>query len=554
MSGASPRRLLVIGLDGFEWSLAATMIAEGVLPNLARLAEASARFDLHHGWARYSGLAWEHFSSGQTPDRLQRWSAVSFDPSRYAVRQPPSSARPFLADYPLRSVVFDVPYFALDRAPNVAGIVGWGAHDPGVALQSRPADVTAALTHQVGPYAAAPWIYGFSWPSPARTAELGVALCRGVKQRSDAARWLLTQRLPDWDLGVVVVSESHSAIEPLWHGIDPRHPLHGAPSAPAARDALRSVYVAIDGLVGELLRAVPDAAVMVFAMHGMGANHADVPAMLLLPELLYRSAFGKPYAQAKAWPLQAGGVPVLGEDEVWDRAMQAVVPWPRSRAGLDRLFGRRAARRGRALADTLAWMPAARYAPFWPQMPAFALPAYYDGQIRLNLAGREAAGQIRRDDYRARRQAVAGLLTACRDPSSGAGVVSEIVFPDKSPDQIGPTEADMHVLFGSNVLGLSHPALGTIGPFPPRRTGGHTGGEGFLLVDAPGVAAGAKGSASAFDVVPTILDLLGRTPGREISGVSLAGRIAEAEAPDRDAAPRLNRRNLPSTGRAAPPI
>jgi hypothetical protein len=66
------------------------------------------------------------------------------------------------------------------------------------------------------------------------------------------------ERLPDWDLGVVVITECHSAIEPLWYGVGPSHPLHGLDSAPPAAAALRKVYAAIDEMIGDLQQSFSD--------------------------------------------------------------------------------------------------------------------------------------------------------------------------------------------------------------------------------------------------------------------------------------------------------
>src|SRR5689334_24362946 len=118
-------------------------------------------------------------------------------------------------------------------------------------------------------------------------------LAEGVKQRGRVASWLLAERLPDWDLAMVTIREYHSAVEALWHGWDAGHPLHGQASAPAAKAGLVAVYEAADRLLGELLEAFPRAHVLVFAAHGMGRNLGDVPAMLLVPELLYRHFTGK---------------------------------------------------------------------------------------------------------------------------------------------------------------------------------------------------------------------------------------------------------------------
>jgi predicted AlkP superfamily phosphohydrolase/phosphomutase len=356
----------------------------------------------------------------------------------------------------------------------------------------------------------------------------GEALSEAVRTRALAAEWLLRDRLPDWQLGIVVVSESHSAIEPLWHGVDPTHPLHVLPSAPAAGEALRKVYEAIDRLVGDLVAAFPDTTVVAFAMHGMGTNDADLPAMALVPELLYRHAFGRPYAKTRAWASELpGGAPVLAPDEGWDKVMAGVVPWP-PQPGLGnrlrRLVGK-ANKPGWAKSSDLGWMPATRYYAFWPDMPAFALPAYYDSQIRLNLEGREARGKVPLARYEAARQEIVALLEECRDAATGETAVAAIHLHDRAPLEMGPTEADIYVSFRPGLCALDHPRTGRIGPYPFRRTGGHSGPWGFLWAAGEGIAPGVRGGASSFDVAPTILDWLDQKRPAVLSGASLLSRI-----------------------------
>jgi hypothetical protein len=52
-------------------------------------------------------------------------------------------------------------------------------------------------------------------------------------------------RLADWDVVIVCISEFHAAIDAMWHGWDPSHPLHGAP---CAKEALSGVYEGGDRL------------------------------------------------------------------------------------------------------------------------------------------------------------------------------------------------------------------------------------------------------------------------------------------------------------------
>ena len=63
-----------------------------------------------------------------------------------------------------------------------------------------------------------------------------------------------------------------------------------------------SVYRAVDRLIGALADEFPDVTMVVFSMGGMGPNTSDVPSMLMLPELAYRHAFGRPlFRQPGAW-------------------------------------------------------------------------------------------------------------------------------------------------------------------------------------------------------------------------------------------------------------
>ena len=520
-------RLLAIGLDGFEISLAKEMMADGRMPNLARLAARGARWDLDQA-DKLSGLAWEHLSMGKSPADGGRWSPVMFDTNTYNARQQGSSSRPFFADVPLRSVVVDLPYCDLASAPALRGITSWGSHDPGVPAVSRPAHLHEEIATRFGPYPAADWIYGFSWPSVRKTVAAAAALTSAVRVRADMTRWLLADRIPDWDIAMVVVGEVHSAIEPLWHGVDPKHPLHGIPSAKPAADGLRAVYDATDDLIGTLSAAFPDATLAVFTMHGMGINEGDVASMVLLPELLHRHAFGKPHMLETTWPAYLpDGTPLLPEDGIWEPALASIVPLPppppRSgfRGVLDRVLGNSPAPNSAPPQSAMAWMPATRYSAFWPDMPAFALPAFYDGRVRVNLQGRESRGIVPRDRYRATLEQIANLVGECHEPIGGQRVVAEVKYHSDDPMQVDASQADMTIMWKNIPVGLVHPTLGTVGPVPWRRTGGHTGVCGFLYVSGDGVASRDAGAASAYDVVPTLVALAGLQPVSAVSGRSL---------------------------------
>jgi len=514
---SSKNPVLFIGLDGFDIELCQRLVPQGYMPNFAKLYGRSARYVLDHGRDKYSGLAWEHFSTGVAPRDGGRWSAVRFEPQTYSAKQAPTSTAPFLARLASATVVFDLPYCDMNLAPNVRGLTGWGAHDPGVDPAARPHGLHDELRQRFGPYPAPESIYGFCWPSAAKTRSLAQELARAVEVRSRAAQWLLGERLPNWELAIVVVSETHSATEPLWHGLDVSHPLHGAESAAAAGEGLCKVYRQIDRLIGDLQEACPDATLVLFAAHGMGPNNADVAAMALLPELLYRFAFGVPYLRSRDWPDRLpDGTPLLAQDDNWDWVMHEAVPLP-APASLAASILRQ---------SNLSWMPAWRYSPFWRRMPAFALPSFYDGRVRLNVKDRESNGIVPQHQYGNACRQIISLLHDCRNLLTGEPAVAEVYQPKDNPNNVGSSEADLYVLWQNQVLGLRCPKHGDIGPLPYRRTGGHTGSSGFLAIAGGGISAGSYGIASTFDVVPTLVDLLGQTPLPEITGNSLVSDYA----------------------------
>jgi predicted AlkP superfamily phosphohydrolase/phosphomutase len=543
------RRVLVIGLDGLEATLAERLMAGGEMPALAELRQRSARFGLDHGPAQRTGLAWEHVASGLSPEAARRWAAVEFDPTKYTAWQEGARFTPWWAGLDRRVVVFDTPYVDLNRARNTRGVVGWGAHDPGIATAASPLGLLPEFESRFSSYPASEWTYGIPFPSTARTQAMGESLSLALDVRSRAARWLATERLRDWDLFIAVAGEVHGAMEGLWHGVDPSHPLHEHASAETASRALIQVHRALDRMVGELVSIAGDAAVVAFAMGGMGPNHSDVPSMVLLPELLYRHAFGQPLLTLPSkWTAAPDSLPVLDGEEGWSRASLAWVPEPpeptrrpdstfsgellslaRRLPGPVKavLKGIRSAARGQDNAapnarQGLQWQPALRYRRHWPRMPAFALPSFYDGRIRINLRGRERHGMVDPSQYEETCRGLETMLRECRNPRTGEPMVDSFERAStRNPLALTQSEADLLVIWRSVATAIEHPRLGLVGPVPLRRTGGHTGPHGMAYLAAPGLEPGDRGLRSSFDVVPTIAKLLEAKPPAPMSGTSL---------------------------------
>jgi predicted AlkP superfamily phosphohydrolase/phosphomutase len=166
--------------------------------------------------------------------------------------------------------------------------------------------------------------------------------------------------------------------------------------------------------------------------------------------------------------------------------------------------------------------PALRYRHHWPRMPAFALPSFYDGRIRVNLKGRERHGMVDPSRYDETCRELEAILRECRDPRTGEPILGFVERPwTKDPLRLTGSEADLVVVWRGVAAALEHPRLGRIGPVPLRRTGGHTGPRGVAWVAAAGIQPGDRGVRSSFDVVPTVARLMGSEPPAHVSGTSL---------------------------------
>ena len=169
-------------------------------------------------------------------------------------------------------------------------------------------------------------------------------------------------------------------------------------------------------------------------------------------------------------------------------------------------------------------MPAAWYQRVWPRMKAFALPAFNDGHVRINLRGRDPHGLVESSDYDAVCAEVTALISRLRHGRTGQPLVQEVYRTRRCPSDDGPKlpTADLVIEWrGDPVDVLDSPDVGRIGPLPYYRSGGHHP-EGFLLACGSGIQPDSElPPGGPIDLAPTILRLLNRTIPSHLSGQPL---------------------------------
>jgi hypothetical protein len=126
--------------------------------------------------------------------------------------------------------------------------------------------------------------------------------------------------------------------------------------------------------------------------------------------------------------------------------------------------------------------------------------------------------------------AIEAVLRQCRDTRTGEPVIETIERPGRDPMTLDRTEADIDVFWRGTVNAIEHPELGRIGPVPFRRPGGHTGETGVAYIAGEGIPNRRYGSRSSFDVVPTLIDLLGEPPSSRLTGQSFLPLLRQEPA------------------------
>jgi predicted AlkP superfamily phosphohydrolase/phosphomutase len=315
-----------------------------------------------------------------------------------------------------------------------------------------------------------------------------------------------------WDLFMVGFGATHRGGHKLWDlsGLSGQA---GPEEQAELRNALRDVYLACDRAIGRLVdQAGEQAAILVFSLHGMGANTSRVE---LLPEMLDRILSDKAARAETNQEPTSGGllqrvrkmIPLEWRDNVKRRLPAA---WQ------DKL--------------TVFWRTGR---VDWTTTRAFSLVADLQGYIRVNLKDREAAGIVSPGpEYDHLCQEITQGLMTFVDADTGRPVVEQIIRSDQQFEP-GPCRQDLPdlVVRWANRAAADHraivsPRYGMIAwPVPGRNPDGRSGNhrpKGFLIArDGHSQPGSAIEDAHIIDLAPTVYGLLDLPQPGELRGRSL---------------------------------
>lgn len=445
--------VLMIGLDAADADYIEAHRAD--LPNISSLIGPRPLTRL--AAEPLSGSVWPTFLTETGPARHGVYHHLQWDAEAMRLRRTHpdwvGAVEPFWRDMARagrRVISFDTPFVFRGPSGGAVEIANWGSHD-----LVAPFWCGDAAAEEIVRAVAPRHPMGFEAPlrrSRAELARCAADITAGVDLKAEAAVRLMDHAASD--LFLIVFGEPHRAGHILWPDAD------GGGDIPAG--ALLDVHRAVDGAVGRIVdRAGPEAAVVLFALHGMGPNqsqsHLSEP---MLDAAIRAAGLGRKAASFGAVRWLRRTVPAPVQLAIARAAPAAVRDFVVARevAG-----GRR-----------------------WRDTPAFSLEGDLSGYWRANLRGREAEGVV--DDAGAFLSAVGAELAKFESPD-GARLIERLHYPAR--DWPGPRAhllPDIVAEWNPDLPGLPeaiHPSGARVAG---RRATGRTGNHrfrGFYAVRAP---------------------------------------------------------------------
>lgn len=514
-------KLLIIGLDSAEATLIERWSADGHLPAFRRLQEQGATYRLDNCMETLPGAIWSELNTGisagkrpdysptaqlHTGDAIPRpVSADEMDPETYYWTMASRAGK--------RVAVVDSINCVPASDFNGIQVLQWGVHERHFPTLSSPPELLEELRARHGAFPVENCDTHGSKTSGYRS--LLEKLEVGVRRRTGMMLDLLGRE--DWDLFTCLYGEAHCVGHQFWCFLDPASSDYLADAPQDLKDAVQTIYTAIDeGLAALMTASGPDTQILVVASHGMGPY---VGGFQLMPEALLRLGMRGSLLDADD-SSNSGSARLFRRFQTWFGTLPAPVKAPfKQVAGAIPAYSR--------MRETIGHSDSPLASPL---TKAATFRANRCQAIRLNLVGREPNGCVQPGaEADALVEELRRELSALTDPASGQPIVKSILTAEEAfgPDH-HPNVPDLMIAFRdgygrfdacfSDRTGLIRVPYGP--PHNPR-SGDHSA-ESRLWMFGPGIeTTDTPLSANVLDLAPTVLSLLGVPLSAEFDGAPL---------------------------------
>ena len=488
MTGGTPERALVLGLDGVPFERLRAWAEAGELPNFAALFEEGASGPLTSTKPANTALAWPSITTGVWPDKHRVYAFHELGANyRHRVNTGETVARPALWEMVSPSVAVNVPMTY--PATPIDGKMVTGMMTPSKGDRfTHPPEFAAEIEREVPDYE-----IGLDWNEYRENPEVFPdALASLVGARRKLMNYLLEE---DWRLFFFVYTAPDRLQHLIWE-----------------EEFLLDHYQQLDTVLGDAREAAAERGATLFVVsdHGFGPIEKYVHANRVLANEGY----------------------LTPKEDTGTRSTLSRVGLTKERllgtlrtAGID--INALAKRLPETLVDAAAErIPGenVRYDVEYGKTKAFV---HAQGTLYINDTERFAEGIVKPEDIDALKDGLTSVFEDVRDPETGKRVFDvhdgDELFPndDASPDLVVEPREGYYV----------KPSLAPeIFTDPGAHAADHRP-DGIFLAEGPDVEAGATPTnASVVDVAPTVLHSMGEAVPGDTDGRVLT-EVFDAESP-----------------------
>jgi predicted AlkP superfamily phosphohydrolase/phosphomutase len=503
----------MIGWDGATFGLIHPWVADGKLPNIARLLKAGVHGPLRSTVPPWTFPAWTSFMTGKNPGKHGIFDFFQPKPGTYDLEFVNGSHRKeptfwhILSKAGRKVVSISLPCTFPPEPVNGVMISGFDfpGEGPGSFVDARgiyPPELFHELNQKVGPHPIdAPVIKEVN---RGRFDLVVERMLETIRKKAATARYLVREH--PWDCFMILFGESDGSGHQFWKYCDPQSPLF-VTDPPGLQDSILRVYQELDRQAGELLAMIPDdAAVLMMSDHGFGG----VSDWLIYPN---------------CWLAEQGFLHFHGgtsgfssrlREAIKHRAVATLPAW--FQRLLYRWLGGSIGRfEARVRYSTIDWSNTEVYFDENPYFPV----------LRVNLKGRQPGGTVEPGrHYEEVRDRLIAALESWRHPQTGAPIIErafrrEEVYSGPCLEQAADVIPKWALCQGYNyAFRLSSKSPGKIwiervDPDQPAnrqfftgKSGSHRD-NGIFLAKGPSIRPDtAVVGARIIDLAPTILHLL----------------------------------------------
>lgn len=266
-------KVVVIGLDAATWTLIKPWMAEGSLPNLAKLMQAGVYGPLESVRPPITPPAWTAFMTGKNPGKHGIFNFIETERGGYDMTYSSAASRrsptmwKVLNDAGFTVGTMNIPFTYPPEKLNGFQIGGLGTPTEDSPF-IHPPELHKELLNYLGRIELdLRWLGAMS--TDERRFQVLKEMERHDRQWAKAALYLLENH--PQDVMMFVFMSIDTVQHYFWQHMDKNHFIHDPKLAPKFGDAVRKVYERLDAATGEIIARLPaETSVFVVSDHGGG--------------------------------------------------------------------------------------------------------------------------------------------------------------------------------------------------------------------------------------------------------------------------------------------